>query len=249
MKTTMQKFLLVTTAIFLLAAACGKQAQVQPAQPAPQPQAQTQPTDETANWKTYTNAKYGFEFKYPNDWVNQDNDFGAFVHPTDDYLNPRGEGRMVMGMNFSVQPQKDFFANNDVYKKGVTSLVQYVEVYSKVQDAYGFGSYKNITLNGYDAIAVETGGMDSGTDILLSYSGSIYDISLSNDASVNLDSFGLGELESKILSTFKFSNPSDPVVGRICGGGAMANSGACPTGYTCKIDKQGPPAEGTCVKN
>lgn len=28
----------------------------------------TQPTDETANWKTYTDAKNGFSFKYPNDW-------------------------------------------------------------------------------------------------------------------------------------------------------------------------------------
>lgn len=26
------------------------------------------PRDETANWKTYTNAKYGFSLKYPSDW-------------------------------------------------------------------------------------------------------------------------------------------------------------------------------------
>ncbi len=25
--------------------------------------------DKTANWKTYTNAQYGFEFKYPTGWV------------------------------------------------------------------------------------------------------------------------------------------------------------------------------------
>ena len=43
-------------------------AQTQPAvQPATTQQqvAQPAPTDETANWQTYTNAKYGIEFKYP----------------------------------------------------------------------------------------------------------------------------------------------------------------------------------------
>ncbi len=54
----------------LLAAACNNQAAVQPA-PAPQPVTQTPApapaptTDPTAGWKTYTNAQYGFEFKYP----------------------------------------------------------------------------------------------------------------------------------------------------------------------------------------
>ncbi len=61
-----KKYLLIAIPVLLLAAACGKQAQVQPAQPAPQPQAQIQPIDEMANWKTYTNSQYGFEFKYPS---------------------------------------------------------------------------------------------------------------------------------------------------------------------------------------
>ena len=26
------------------------------------------PKDETADWKTYRNTKYGYEIKYPNDW-------------------------------------------------------------------------------------------------------------------------------------------------------------------------------------
>lgn len=33
----------------------------------------TSATDETANWKTYTNEKYGFSFKYPGDWTYKTN--------------------------------------------------------------------------------------------------------------------------------------------------------------------------------
>jgi len=41
----------------------------------PQPTITTQPTsipDETANWKTYINKKYGFSVKYPATWYSND---------------------------------------------------------------------------------------------------------------------------------------------------------------------------------
>lgn len=33
----------------------------------------------TANWKTYANSEYGFEFKYPKDWTSENNDFFGIV--------------------------------------------------------------------------------------------------------------------------------------------------------------------------
>lgn len=31
------------------------------------------PTDQTTGWKTYTNKQYGFELKYPKDWIVEEN--------------------------------------------------------------------------------------------------------------------------------------------------------------------------------
>jgi len=47
------------------------QRQIQPAtQPTPTPEVVATPTpDPTADWKTYTNTKYGYSIKYPNDWM------------------------------------------------------------------------------------------------------------------------------------------------------------------------------------
>ena len=38
-----------------------------------EPEKQIQPEDETADWQTCRNKEYGFEFRYPNDFLWQDN--------------------------------------------------------------------------------------------------------------------------------------------------------------------------------
>ncbi|HUS59959.1 MAG TPA: PsbP-related protein [Nevskiaceae bacterium] len=59
------------------------QKQIQPGpQPTPTPVVEATPTpDPTANWKTYTNTKYGYSIKYPEDWS---------VTPLDDPAYNRG---------------------------------------------------------------------------------------------------------------------------------------------------------------
>jgi hypothetical protein len=74
----MKKLFLIVPAVILLAAACNQQPAVQqntqttpsPAQttPPPQNQTQTQPIDDMANRKIYTNTQFGFEFQYPSSW-------------------------------------------------------------------------------------------------------------------------------------------------------------------------------------
>jgi len=47
--------------------------------------------DETANWKTYTNDKYGFSFKYPNTWTIT-NDKPGQTGFVDQNLTIKGDG-------------------------------------------------------------------------------------------------------------------------------------------------------------
>lgn len=45
--------------------------------PAPDTSTRTSTTDETANWKTYTNNQYSFYFKYPTSLNTEINDYGS----------------------------------------------------------------------------------------------------------------------------------------------------------------------------
>lgn len=45
-------------------------------------------TNEFADWKTYTNEEYGFEFKYPNDWILEADRDGVSLDSPENFRNP-----------------------------------------------------------------------------------------------------------------------------------------------------------------
>jgi len=51
------------------------------------------------NWKTYTNTEYGFEFKYPNDWV-----FSTFPNPDGFFFNDKLQNKFT----FAILPRGGF---------------------------------------------------------------------------------------------------------------------------------------------
>ncbi len=116
------KKLILTTSILLLAAACNnnQQAQVQPVQNQPtstsqavQAQPQATSTDASmASWKTYTNDQYGFEVKYPSDWLTQ----------SGDPLSPNVNHNFVLGLSHPTD--QDFFMEFDLYPQSLEGLLK-----------------------------------------------------------------------------------------------------------------------------
>lgn len=56
-----------------------QQSAAQPTAPTTQPAAQSASVHETANWQTYSNSTYGFEFKYPKTWRKGGDENMAYV--------------------------------------------------------------------------------------------------------------------------------------------------------------------------
>ena len=146
------------------------------------PTAQT--VDTTADWKTYSNAQYGFEFKYPSDWSVRDDSNGD--------PNPQTK-----------------FSTIRISKNLTDADVSYAEFTSSLTRDTGIENLKNPGLDiSVGGIAWHTNhdmtGLGATHDSLLlntSYQNKFYEIGL-----YPYEETGGSSTLNQILSTFKFTD-------------------------------------------
>ncbi len=60
--------------------------------------------DETADWKTYRNEEYGFEFQYPEDWTIKENAFGSAVSMFNLVVEPNDTAHLPRPIRINILP-------------------------------------------------------------------------------------------------------------------------------------------------
>jgi len=209
-----------------------------------------QVSDETSNWKTYTNKEYGFEFKYPN----------VFVQNT--FNTPKGDVTPLTAESFHINKANIVTVN--VYQLNKYKLIDnsggFIFIYDstnkkwvhdKTKEVSEFAPQKIESL--VEAYLYKSGDSKCNSESLLipknnsGYLIEIINTKCMDDEGNQLE--GYYELTTdQMLSTFKFLDTTNPE-GRFCGGiGANLPENQCPEGYRCKLDGDYPDAGGKCIK-
>ena len=160
-----------------------------------------QNADETADWKTYANAEYGFEMKYPQDWEVTSNDKGNQITFSGSRLENGTFGFsaiLFVQSNPKKLSAKDFVA--EVIKKndGLSA------------PKLSYKTQQEITINGL--LAYELGGVFGGDsfeeliyivkdDYVLTF-----DFPIAQENPNFVDPIGNNAIVHQMLSTFKFTD-------------------------------------------
>lgn len=158
-------------------------------------------SDEMANWQTYTNTEYNFEFKYPDDWIVEENGPGRIGNPTTyqeikidqsiTLYNKNHHPSAPYSFSIKIAPSKDLSQIVDSWLDALgdsgapINVISITDVMlSNISTKKGvFGYRDDGDVVGY-----------SGTRYYLERSGVGYLITNRSD----------GDIEEKIISTFKF---------------------------------------------
>ncbi len=144
----------------------------------------------TANWKTYTNAQYGFEFKYPSNWT-YDGDYRIYFDKIDPATGKRQFSEGTGGFSLSIV---DGNAN-----------AIYTEVRNNCQ-GYGAAFHVDDPIFSYRAITLaEKNGWEVNCSSEYGGPFTVTILPAATSKTIRIDSGYTNPLHAQILSTFKFT--------------------------------------------
>lgn len=156
--------------------------------------------DETANWKTYTNTKYNYSFKYPQDWILQNKQLDI-------------ENGMIDNIEFIKNGQNrllEFSAYQNSTSFGSTAK-GYLQYYQNMANENTEGPAMIVTSNNkkinnnINGFQLSIGGADVTKKIVFDDNGKLFVISPNIMAMSPKEQSENEKTVDQILSTFKFN--------------------------------------------
>lgn len=207
----------------------------------PSPSDETIHTDEgSANWKTYTNSKYKYSFKYPPDLELKEIENGVILNNEKKLLANKVRREDYIGVGIVVDKAEPNI-----------SLEEYLNNrYPK--NNYGLPAFEDFKTNVEPIIVDQITGLillpglefeSENNSVWVKKESSIYKISAMGYETGDTDTEKAVEVFYRILWTFKFLD--QPEEAKFCGGIAGI---ICHTGYECLYDGDYPDAGGKCVE-
>ncbi|MDO8471814.1 MAG: PsbP-related protein [bacterium] len=155
-------------------------------------------TDKMADWKTYSNTKYGFSFKYPSDWKMSENGGNNADPSVVSIVSPetqKAPGSSPDDMSVYYYPSVADEPENKLNKLGATTLDDMIKKNSMITK---IGSTE---IGGVQATDVIWGGLGSYYAILTTKNSHLYKVWFSNTSDKSM----LTSVEKQILASFTFT--------------------------------------------
>lgn len=160
--------------------------------------------DPTANWKTYTNTKYGFSFKYPKDWVIEEEPVkkqGILIWSAEGYAQLEEGRNNDYGRSYIPEVFINYYDNILVEPENVSSNMGAKTLDEYVVKNIDIVNEEKIDFASQKAYAAQWGGMGISYAILAEHNQNIIELRFNADG----DGSDLSLGQKKIISSFQFT--------------------------------------------